>query len=604
MSYKVLRKKLSQVVAILKSEGLVRGSLLILQKIMNKLKRKSQAYKFIEYLNAEKMYMQEVKEQLDLSIAQLSRKVTFSVIMTVFNVDEEWLVRAIESVRQQIYPYWELCIADDGSTRPHIRQILNRYANLDSRIKVVFRETNGGISSASNSALSLAQGDYIALLDHDDELAPHALYENAKLIDQHPEADYIYSDEDFIDHKQKRFRPLFKPSWSPELFYCCMYTCHLSVFRTSLLQELGGFRSEYDGSQDYDVVLRVTDKTKHIFHIPKILYHCRTLTTSSASAPVKMYAYTAGLKAIQDKLDRQQLKATVDHDRVLGWGFYRVHYEITGNPLVSIIIPSAGKALQNKRLSALENCLQALYSKTNYRCWEIIIVDGCDIPKSILERLDKLLNYQLVSCTNKFNFSQRINLGVGKAKGEHLLLLNDDTEPINPEWLEELLQLSQLKEIGAVGAKLLFPNNRLQHVGIVIPNGEKLYAVHPYYKYPYLWWGYQNVCYLVRNCIAVTGACLMVKRQLFNAVGGFNEDLPFNCNDVDFCLKLHKLGYRSVFTPHARLYHYESNTRQQVIHGWELEYMQSHWAEYLKSLGGYDPYYNPNFSPYSANFEL
>jgi len=596
--------KLSQINAILRSEGIINGMGIIWQKLIFKVVSNFQSLRFQDYLKQEREYIDSLTNNMPLVLSQLAIKPTFSVIMPVYNIDEIWLRKAIESVRTQIYPYWELCIADDGSSDTKIKQILTEYSRLDSRIKVVFRDKNGGISAASNSALELANGEYIAFLDHDDELAPHALYENANLINQHPEADYIYSDEDFIDTRQRRYGPIFKPDWSPHLIHFYMYTFHLGVFRTALIREIGGLRSEFDGAQDYDLVLRVTNKTTRIFHIPKILYHWRSIPSSSASGPVKMYAYEAGKRALQERLNHQPIKAKVGHDISLGWGYYRCEYEVVNNPKVSIIIPSAGKKLSHKNISGLENCIKSLTEKTSYRNFELIVVDGYEISDTLKHKLTDITPVKFISCADRFNFSQRINLGARETSGEHLLLLNDDIEPINSQWLESMLQLSQLPNTGAVGAKLLFPSRKIQHVGVVIPNCEKLYCGHVYYKYSHLHRGYMNVCSITRNYIAVTGACLMVKKDLFSEVGGLNEDLPLNYNDVDFCLKLHKAGYFNVFTPYACLYHYESLTRARVIDPWEIEYMQAKWAEYMKTLGGYDPYYNPNFSSSSGNFMI
>ncbi|RDH50419.1 glycosyltransferase family 2 protein, partial [Fischerella thermalis] len=376
-------------------------------------------------------------------IAQWQIQPKFSIIMPVYNVEAKWLTQAIESVRNQIYSNWELCIADDASTESHIYEILTHYSQLDSRIKVVFRTENGHISAASNSALELATGDYIALLDHDDELAINALFENAQLINRYPEADFIYSDEDKIDSKGKRFSPCFKPDWSPEYFYSCMYTCHLGVYRTSIVREIGGFRSEYNGSQDYDLVLRFIEKTKNIFHIPKILYHWRSISASAASgSQAKPWAYTAGRKALESMLERSIYPGRVEETP--NPGIYRVRRDIIGNPLVSIIIPSAGATVNTASgsLCLLENCIRSIQQLSSYRNFEIIVVDGYDIPEETLEKI-LALDVKLVRCAEPFNFSMRINRGAAKAKGEFLLLLNDDTEVITPDWLESMLELAQ-----------------------------------------------------------------------------------------------------------------------------------------------------------------
>ena len=511
----------------------------------------------------------------------------FSVITPVYNVEGKWLEKAIESVLNQIYPFWELCIADDASPEPHIRSILNHYSQLDKRIKVVFRQENGNISAASNSALELATGDYIALLDHDDELTIDALFENAKLINQHPNVDFIYSDEDKIDTEGNRYYAFFKPDWSPEYFYSCMYTSHLGVYRTSLIREIGGFRSEYNGSQDYDLVLRVIEKTKNIHHIPKILYHWRSIPSSAASSSqAKPWAYTAAKNALQAMLERSPYPGHVEELTLLG--FYGVRRDIIGQPLVSIIIPSAGKRIftPSGEVCLLENCIRSIEQQSTYRNYEIIVVDGYDIPESTIEAISSP-NVQIVRSSEPFNFSMRINIGAAKARGEFLLLLNDDTQVITPDWMKSMLELAQQKEIGAVGAKLLFPDQTIQHVGVIIAEGN---PIHAFYGFDSEKSGYYGSNIVIRNYLAVTGACLMMRLEVFQQLGGLDEEFPLNYNDVDLCLKAHQAGYRNVVTPYAQLVHYESASRPKGIEPGELPKFQKKWNSYLRTLGE-DPYY-------------
>ena len=530
-------------------------------------------------------------------IAQWQIKPKFSVIMPVYNVEARWLEKAIESVRNQIYPNWELCIADDASTLPHIHSILNQYSKLD-RIKVVFRKKNGNISAASNSALELATGDYIALLDHDDELAIDALFENAKLINRYPNADFIYSDEDKIDIKGNRLDPFFKPDWSPEYFQSCMYTCHLGVYRTSLIREIGGFRTRYDGSQDYDLVLRVVEKTKHIYHIPRILYHWRIIPSSVTNGEqAKPWAYVAARKALEAMLERSSYPGYVE--QTAQPGFFRVRRNIIGQPLVSIIIPSAGKMMAtSETLCLLENCIRSIRQLSTYRKFEIIVVDGYDIPDSILKAIASA-DLHLIRCAEPFNFSMRINRGAAAAQGQFLLLLNDDVEVLTPDWIESMLELAQQSEIGAVGAKLLFPNKTIQHVGVILIQGS---PGHAFYGFESEHPGYFNSNVVIRNYLAVTGACLMIRQELFQHLGGLDENFPLNYNDVDLCLKAHQAGYRNVVTPYAQLIHYESATRQKGLRPGEWENLNRKW-HYFNQLET-DPYYNPNLSYYNPNFEL
>ena len=539
-------------------------------------------------------------------IAHWQLRPKFSVIMPVYNVEAKWLEKAIQSVLNQIYPNWELCIADDASPQPHIKPLLTRYRKLDPRIKVVFRPENGNIVAASNSALELATGDYIALLDHDDELAIDALFENAKLINQHPDADFIYSDEDKIDTQGNRLDPFFKPDWSPDYFHACMYTCHLGVYRTRLIYDIGGFRAGYDGSQDYDLVLRVVQKTRNIFHIPKILYHWRIIPASvTAGEQAKPWAYIAARKALEASLAVSPYPGWVEETPRAG--FWRVRRQIIGQPLVSIIIPSAGKVADTPKgpLNVLENCVDSIQRLSTYRNFEIIVVDGYDIPAPTLEVLTNASaatssTLHLVRCAEPFNFSQRINLGAARAEGQFLLFLNDDTEIITPDWLESLLEFAQQTEIGAVGAKLFFPDGRIQHTGVMVLEGN---AGHAYHGFDGDHPGYFCSNMVNRNYLAVTAACLMMRREVFQQLGGMDEQFPLNYNDVDLCLKAHQQGYRNVVTPYAQLTHYESASREAGLRPKEWETLNHKWGDYLKALGK-DPYYNPNLSHRTATFEL
>lgn len=539
-------------------------------------------------------------------IAQWPIKPKFSIIMPVYNVEARWLEKAIQSVRNQIYTNWELCIADDASTQPHVKPLLTHYSKLDSRIKVVFRSENGNIVAASNSALELATGDYIALLDNDDELANNALFENALLINQHPDADFIYSDEDKIDTQGRRCDPFFKPDWSPDYFHACMYTCHLGVYRTSLIRAIGGFRPGYDGSQDYDLVLRVVEKTKNIYHITKILYHWRIIPTSvtAGGEQAKPWAYIAARKALEDMLSRSPYPGWVEETERAG--FWRVRRHIVGQPLVSVVIPSAGKVIDtdNRQLNVLENCIQSILQST-YRHFEIVVVDGYDIPEAIIANLKKWtaeagIDFKLVRCADPFNFAQRINLGATTANGQFVLLLNDDTEVRTPDWLESMLEFAQQEEIGAVGAKLLFPNGNIQHAGVMVLEGN---AGHAFYNVDGAHPGYFCSNVVNRNYLAVTAACLMLRRNLFHQLGGMDEQFPLNYNDVDLCLKVHQAGYRNVVTPYAQLIHYESVSRSAGLNPKEWENLNRKWGNYFNTLAK-DPYYNPNLSYRAVTFEL
>jgi len=540
----------------------------------------------------------EIK-QAQQQIDQWQWQPKFSVILPVYNVEAEWLQRAIDSVLNQIYPNWELCIADDASPSPHIKPLLTHYSKLDARIKVVFRETNGNIVAASNSALELATGDYIALLDHDDELAIEALFENAKLIHQHPEADFIYSDEDKIDVHGTRADPFFKPDWSPDYFHSCMYTCHLGVYRTGLIRAIGGFRPGFDGSQDYDLVLRVVEQTNQIYHIPKVLYHWRVIPASvTSSAEAKPWAYEAAKRALTEMVDRSSYPGRVEPGPRAG--FYRIRRDLIGHPKISIIIPSAGAMLTTDtgQVCLLEQCLRSIRERSTYRNFELVLVDGFDVPDEILSAIagDDL---KLVRCAEPFNFSQRINLGAKAATGDVLLLLNDDVEVQSPDWLEAMLEFAQQSAIGAVGAKLFFANGTIQHIGVMVLSGN---AGHAFHGVAGDHEGYFLSNLVNRNYLAVTAACLMMRRSVFWELGGMDETFPLNYNDVDLCLKAHQAGYRNVVTPYAQLIHYESASRQPGLRPKEWEHLNTKWKAYFEQLNYHDPYYNPNLSAHNGVF--
>ncbi len=527
---------------------------------------------------------------------------TISILTPVYNIAPRWLERAIASVQAQVYPHWQLCLADDASPDPAVRAVLARYAAADPRLQVVYRDRNGGISAASNAALELATGDFIALLDHDDELAPQALYAIVRLLQAHPEADFIYSDEDRINERGRHYGPSFKPDWSPDYLHSQMYTCHLGVYRTALVRSLGGFRSEYDGPQDYDLVLRLTEKTAHIYHVPQVLYHWRSLPSSTAaSVAAKPWSFERGQGALAAMLARAGDRGRVETTEFPG--VFRVRRELQGQPLVSIVIPSAGKTglVVNQTVCLLERCLASIQTRSTYRQFELLVVDGYDIPEPTLARLGD--SVRLVRDRQPFNFSRRINLGVAQAQGEMVLLLNDDTEVLTPDWLEALLEVAQGPAVGAVGAKLRFPDGKIQHAGVVIVEG--LHPMHAFYGFPGAHPGYGCSNVATRNYLAVTGACLMIRRALYQQLGGLDEAFPLNYNDVDLCLKAHQAGYRNVLVPYAELSHWGSASRQdnQVAPA-ERDRLRAKWGDYWQQLGGVDPYYNPNFNQESPNFEL
>jgi predicted O-linked N-acetylglucosamine transferase (SPINDLY family)/GT2 family glycosyltransferase len=487
-------------------------------------------------------------------------KPVFSIIFPVFNTPENYLREAIESVINQVYPYWELCIADDKSTEPHVREILQEYAQRDTRIKIVYRTENGHISQTSNSAIEIATGEFIALLDHDDLLTSDALYEMALLLNQHPDADMIYSDEDKVNDNNQFIFPTNKPDWCPDSFLSRMYTCHLGVYRRTLINQIGGFRVGYEGSQDYDLVLRLTEKTNKIFHIPKILYHWRLHAGStSASTTAKTYAYEAGFKALTDALSRRGENGKILSDLNIP-GHYHARYEVQKHKLVSIIILVCDASL------TLDGCLESIVRQTLYQNYEIIIVDNnltntelkTTIDKWKSQQPDKLKHYlhSTLSSSSELN-----NYAVTKSKGDYLLFLSSDIQISQDDWLSAMVEQSQRKSIGAVGAFLLDSYGTIQHVGSVLGLGE--IASH-IYKGVTRVDEYETLAHisLIKNVSVITKDCLMCRRDVFESIGGFDETLPAVYNEVDLCLNMTVKGYRNIILPHVKLTHQELTTWQ------------------------------------------
>lgn len=533
-----------------------------------------------------------------------SYKPLISVVMPVFNTPDNFLREAIESVLNQIYPYWELCIADDASTTPHVQQILSEYTAKDSRIKVVLRTENGHICHCSNSALNLATGDFISLLDHDDVLTPDALYEVALLLNRHRDADMIYSDEDKLDPCNQLIDPYFKPEWCPDLFLSQMYVCHLGTYRHSLIKEIGGFRVGYEGSQDYDLVLRFTEKTDKIYHIPKVLYHWRLHANSAASGTeAKPYAYIAGKKALQEAIERRGEKGKVEGVPDF-LGHYSVRYEITDYKLVSIIICTRDLA------DILDKCLASIFTKSVYPNYEVILIDNGSQEKQTELVLAKWKNkeperFKPYRFDVPFNFSKINNYGVSKSQGDYLLFLNNDTEVISADWIDAMVEQVQRRLIGAVGAKLLYPDNTIQHAGVVMGLGN--IANPPYRSMASDYPGYFSHNVDIKNFSVITGACLMCRREVFEAIRGFDEELVVAYNDVDLCLKIVAKGYRNVYLPHVVLYHHESKTRgyedtpeKQERLRREANVIKTRWQKFINN----DPCYSPNLTRDKTDYSI
>ncbi len=537
---------------------------------------------------------------------QLAWQPTFSIIVPVYNTDENWLVKCIESALAQTYENWELCIADDASSKSHVRKVLQKYVDLDKRIKTVFRETNGHISMASNSALELAKGDYVVLLDHDDELPSCALYEVAVALNENKSLKLIYSDEDKIDLEGRRFEPYFKPDWNYELFLSQNYVSHLGIYQRELVKSVGGFRKGFEGSQDYDLALRCIERLEphEIGHIAKVLYHWRAIPGSTAlGIQEKNYATLAALDALGDHLKRIDAKALVNSLQGIG-GAYHVQYALQERPLVSIIIPTKDK------VEVLERAMVSILEVSTYDNYEIIVIDNQSsepATANYLEKISKHAAIRVMQYDKPFNYSAINNYAVSQASGSMLLFLNNDVEVITPGWIEEMLSIALQKGVAAVGTMLYFPDNTIQHAGIIL--GFNGVAVNAYAQEPRGYKGQIGRARLRQTMSAVTGACLMVRQSIFHQVGGMNEDLAVAFNDVDLCLRFVKAGYRNVWTPFAELFHHESLSRgnddtpekRRRFLG-EVDYMREHWGQILENDSAYNPNLALSGNPFSLAF--
>ena len=537
------------------------------------------------------------------------RKVKFSILVPLYNTPEKYLRQAIESVRAQTYANWELCMAD-GSDGQHadVGLICKEYAEKDSRILYRKLPKNEGISGNTNACLAMASGDYIALFDHDDVLHPSALYEYMKAICDNG-ADYIYCDEatfkgnKTIDHMITLH---FKPDFAPDNLRANNYICHFSAFDRNLIEGVRLFRSEYDGSQDHDAILRLTSRAKCVVHVPKLLYYWRSHEGSvAADINAKSYAIDAAKNAVAAHLREQgfenfEILSTKAFETI-----FQIKYEIQGNPLVSIIIPN------KDHLEDLQRCITSILEKSSYERYEIIVAENNSTSTEIFQyykTIQENPNVRVFRYEGDFNYSKINNLAVSKARGEYVLLLNNDTQVITLDWIEEMLMYAQRKDVGAVGAKLYYEDRTIQHAGVVLALGQHRTAGHTHYRVSSNNLGYMGrLCY-AQNVMAVTGACLMMRKALFTKLGGLDENFAVSLNDVDLCIRAWKAGYVNVFTPFAELYHFESVSRGLDDHGEnaeryerESEAFRTKWKDIL--VKG-DPYYNPNFSLDRSDFAL
>ena len=531
------------------------------------------------------------------------RQIKFSILVPLYNTPEDFLKEMIESVQAQTYSDWELCLADGSdAAHPQVERIVMQFQQRDNRIKYRKLEKNFGISGNTNACIEMATGDYIALFDHDDLLHPSVLYENMKAICEQG-ADFIYTDELTFQGTTKNITVAhFKPDFAIDNLRSYNYICHFTVFQKSLLEKVGLFRSECDGSQDFDMVLRLTEQAQKIVHIPKPLYFWRSHAQSVASSVgAKPYVIQAAKKAIGDHLKRVGLDGEVLDS--IQPTIYRLKYAIKGEPLVSILIPN------KDHVSDLRKCIVSIQEKSSYPNYEIIVIENNSVEEKTFQYyqiLERRPNIRVVQWNGKFNYSAINNFGYTFAKGDYILLLNNDTEVISSDWIQEMLMYAQRSDVGAVGAKLYYPDGTIQHGGVVLGVGGVAAHLHCNRRREDL--GYMGRLVFVQDLSAVTAACMMIPRKVWEETGGLDESFEVAFNDVDLCMRIRQKGYLIVFTPYAELYHYESKSRgyedtpeKRARFVGEVERFQARWA---KELEAGDPYYNPNFSPNDANFTI
>ena len=556
---------------------------------------------YLEFLKASDITA-EKRAEIGNKANALAQRPLISVVMPVYNVAAEWLVQAVDSVIGQIYDHWELCVVDDGSQREDTRRQL---ANLEHpRLRTRRLERNCDIAAATNAAIDMTDGEYVAFLDHDDRLAPDALAEVAVAVNE-TGADFIYTDEDHVEVNGERRDPHFKPDYSPDLLLSHNYMTHLVVVRRDLLDRVGGLRSEFDGAQDYDFVLRATEAAKTIVHIPKVLYHWRmSAGSTSLNAASKPRAAERGRQALVDALKRRSRGAGTVVDANVPY-FYRVKYAISGEPRVSIIIPFKDRA------DLLHCVIGDILEKSTYVNFEILGVSNNSEEEETADAMRDLAGIdsrvRFLDYDAPFNFSAIVNHGAMHASGEHLVLMNNDIRLISEDWIEALLEHSQREEVGAVGGKLYYPDGRVQHAGVIVGIGG--YAGHAHKGFPGSHQGYYNRLQVVQNVSAVTGAFMMVRKEAFETIGGFNEeDFGVACNDVDFCLRARERGYWNVFTPYAQACHLESASRgyeetPERISRFARE--RERFAERHQGiLDSGDPFYNRNLTTTAEDFTL
>jgi GT2 family glycosyltransferase len=515
-----------------------------------------------------------------------------SIVVPVYDTPAALLEKMIVSVQRQAYENWELCLVDDASPRAHVRPLLEQAAARDPRIRVTFRASNGNISAATNTGIALARGEFVAFLDHDDELTPEALLEVVRLLNDEPDTDVVYTDQDKIDLDDRPSEPFYKPAWSPAYLESVMYVGHLLVVRASVLADVGGCDGTFDGVQDFELMLRLGEATKKIRHLPKILYHWRMIPGSIASdVSAKNGIVDLQRKAVQAHLDRLGLKAIATtvgtSHRVRVVPAPRSH-----EPLVSILIPSKDHP------ELIGPCLASLFEKTTYKTFEVIVGDNETSDPEALRLFDRY-PVTRVPLPGKFCFAAFNNRMAEKARGDYLLLLNNDTEVVQPDWLETLMLYAEQEDVGAVGPMLLYGDGTVQHAGVIL--GPRGTADHVMRGFPGDSDGYAGSLQAAREVTAVTGACLLVRRDHFMACGGLNETFGRHYEDVDFCLRLRRLGLRNIFVGGARMVHHESKSRGSYYDFTDRVLLLDHWESWIQRG---DPYYNPSFDPERVDYSV
>lgn len=571
-----------------------------INRIRVKLFHKKDTFTYERWLKDNQITREELEEQRKEAFSYTPM---FSIVVPLFNTKEIYLRALIESIENQTYGNWELCLADGTGANSPLEKIVAEYQKKGCNIRYEILQENKGISENTNAAIQMATGEYIVLADHDDILTENALYECVKAVNSDKDIDVLYSDEDKIDMAGKKyFDPNFKPDLNIDLLCSMNYICHLFVVKKTVIDKVGMLRSEFDGAQDHDFILRCVEAAWKVYHIPKVLYHWRCHIDSTAANPEsKLYAFEAGRKSVEEHYKRIGIPAKVEHSSF--YGMFRTKYCWKEQPLISIIIPN------KDHIEDLKKCMDSIEQKSNYRNFEFIVVENNSTEEETFQyykELEQRNNVQVVYYKGGFNFSKINNFGATYAKGEYLLLLNNDTEIINPECLEELLGYCMREDVGIVGAKLCYEDDTIQHAGVVIGFGGM--AGHAFIESSRFDTGYMGRIMCAQDYSAVTAACMMTKKSVFEAVGGLTEELEVAFNDIDYCLKVRELGKLVVYNPYAELYHYESKSRGMEDTPEKVERFNSEVAKFCERwediLREGDPYYNPNLTLDKADFSL